>query len=201
MRRSHSMLSPRNARALAHRIVQAGPFVWSLVREDHPHEEDSHHQQQRQCLNDSHDRPSLSRASVAVSLPLRVADGHARDSWSDGLGGWICRSGRIASSTPAEQPRHDDRPDRDHEPRGRARDAVYEIAGHGPEEWTKNERRLRDVHDAQRSKSRSRGRPCDFSRPCVRPRQCAREVTTEVWIRDAQFGYPGHLKELRVLQI
>ena len=36
-------LSPHNARALAHRIMQAGPFLLGRVREDDPHEEDRRH--------------------------------------------------------------------------------------------------------------------------------------------------------------
>jgi hypothetical protein len=69
MRRSRSELSPRNARAGAHRINQAGPLVWGRVREDHPHEQDRRRQQQRQCLNGSHGPPSLDCVSMTSSLP------------------------------------------------------------------------------------------------------------------------------------
>jgi hypothetical protein len=55
MRSARSELSPRNARAGTHRIMQPGTLVWGGVRENHPHEEDRCSQQQRQCLNDSHD--------------------------------------------------------------------------------------------------------------------------------------------------
>jgi len=95
MRRSRSTLSPRNARALAHRIMQAGPLLGGGVRQDRPHEEDGRRQQQRQCLNGPHDRPPPSRASV-----ISVGDEHARRAWCEGLDGRAGRSGRSASLSP-----------------------------------------------------------------------------------------------------
>jgi len=68
--RSRSGLSPRNARALAHRIMQAGPLLGGGVRQDRPHKEDGRRQHQRQGLNGSHDRPPPSRASGVSSLDL-----------------------------------------------------------------------------------------------------------------------------------
>jgi hypothetical protein len=81
------------------------------VREDRPHEEDGRRQQQRQCLNESHDRPSPYRAAMAASLTLVLA--HARASWFEAVSGRTCRSGRSASSAPPKEPRHDSRPHRD----------------------------------------------------------------------------------------
>lgn len=99
-RRFRVGLSPRNARAGTHRIMQAGPLVWGGVREDHPHEEDGRHQQERQCLNDSHDQPSLDRVSVPSSVTVRVADALARGAEAEVLRGRTCRSGRSALNRP-----------------------------------------------------------------------------------------------------
>lgn len=142
-----SSLSPRNACARPHRIIQAGPLFGGGMREDRPHEEDGRRQQQRQCLNGSHDRPSPPRVSVAASLLRRVGDEHARGAESESLGGRACRSGRSASSAPPDEPCHDTRPDRDHEARRRTSYAVNEVAGYGPEQRTKHDGQLHDVHD------------------------------------------------------
>jgi hypothetical protein len=182
MRRSRSTLSPRNARALAHRIMQAGPLLGGGVRQDRPHEEDGGRQHQRQCLNGSHDRPSPPRVSVASSLPSCVGDEHAPGAWPEDLDDRLCRSGHSASSAPPEEPHHDKRPHRDHEARRRARDAVNEIAGRSPGQRAHHEGQVHDVHDTQPSKPRSRGRPCDFSRACARRGVGAREATTTVWL-------------------
>ena len=136
LQRFRSGLSPRNARAGTHRIMQAGPLVWGRVREDHPHEEDRRHQQQRQCFNDSHDRPSPE--CVSVPLPSRVEDEHALGAWPEDLDDRFCRSGRRAWSAPPDEPRHDKRADRDHEARRRASHAVNKIADCGPEQRTKH---------------------------------------------------------------
>ena len=48
---------------------------------------------------------------------------------------------------PPDEPRHDKRPDRDHEARRRASYAVNEVAGRGPEQRTKHEGQMHDVHD------------------------------------------------------
>ena len=137
---------PYNARAGTHRIMQAGTLVWGGVREDRPHEEDGRRQQQRQCLNGSHDRPSLSRASVVSSLPARVGDEHARGAESEGLSGRTCRSGHSASSAPPEEPRQDKRPHRDQEARRRAGYAVNQIAGRCAEHRAEHEGFSHDVH-------------------------------------------------------
>lgn len=147
MRRSRSELSPRNARAGTHRVIQAALLVWGRVREDRPHEQDCRRQQQRQCFNGSHDRPSPDCVSVASSLPSRVGYEHALGAWPEDLGDRSCRSGRSASSAPPDEPCHDTRPDRDHEARRRTRYAVNEVAGYGPEQRTKHDGQLHDVHD------------------------------------------------------
>ncbi len=144
---SESELSPRNARAGTHRVIQAALLVWGWVREDHPHEQDRRHQQQRQCLNGSHDRPLPDCVSVASSRPSRVGDEHALGAWPEDLDDRFCRSGHSASSAPPDEPRYDKRSDRDHEARRRASYAVNEVAGRGPEQRTKHEGQMHDVHD------------------------------------------------------
>jgi hypothetical protein len=71
--------------------MQAGSLVRGRVREDRPHEEDGRRQQQRQCLNGSHDRG-----------PPALETNTLERAWCEGLDGRAGRSGRSASSSPPE---------------------------------------------------------------------------------------------------
>jgi hypothetical protein len=142
-----SELSPRDAGAGTHRIVQAALLVRGRVREDHPHEEGRRHQQQRQGLNGSHDRLSPECVLVASSLASRVGDEHALGAWPEDPDDRFCRNGHSASSAPADEPRHDKRPDWDHEARRGPGYAVNDVPDRSPEQRTKHDGQLHDVHD------------------------------------------------------
>lgn len=148
-----SWLSPRDARARPHRIMQTGTLIWGRVRQDRPHKQDDRGQQHGQCLSGSHDRSSPSRASGTASLTTGVG-GYPQHWWSHGdyagpverLYGRACRSGRNALSACREEPHHDERPHRNQKARHRASRPINQIAGRGAEHRAEHEGLPQDVH-------------------------------------------------------
>src|SRR4029077_18838678 len=72
-------LSPRDVRALTHRVVQTGMLLRGGVGQDHPQERDRGDEQHNECLKDSHASPTpVSTGPTCITRRPRSGPPHDR---------------------------------------------------------------------------------------------------------------------------